>query len=507
MKNSIKNFFSLLLCLGLVFSSCTRDETLTVPAQEESFDANSPLSNLMMRTSQDSSAPESIDCIDFVYPITFFIYDSSQQQTGTQTVNNDQELFNFLTGLNAGVSVAIDFPIQVILQDGSTVEVNSNSELLSLISDCMNNSNQVPSDFEQILTTDSWFVTYFFDDTDQTNNFSGYEFTFATDNTAQATNGANIVNGTWNVTGGSTPDLNLFFGTSSPFDELNEDWDIIEATQDIIRLKHISGGNGDVDFLTYERTPNTGGGGGGGGTGPLADTLTDGTWFVTLLNDDGNDETCDYQPYEFTFNNDQTVVAVSPNNTVNGTWEVTSSSSGVDLILNFETTGSNDPFDDLNDDWDVLGFDSQSINLIDVSGGNGGTDYLNFGREQVTGCGGTGGGGSQGLVDVLQDGQWFVQSYIDSGNDETGNYNGYILTFNSDGTVDATNASGTISGSWNVISSSNNGLDLILDFGTQIPFDEFNDDWDVSNYTDTLVELFDISGGNGSTDYLTFAKL
>ena len=50
-------------------------------------------------------------------------------------------------------------------------------------------------------------------------------------------------------------------------------------------------------------------------------------------------------------------------------------------------------------------------------------------------------------------------------------------------------------------------LDLLLDFGTQIPFDEFNDDWDVLNFTTTLVELQDVSGGGGGTDNLTLQKL
>ena len=70
----------------------------------------------------------------------------------------------------------------------------------------------------------------------------------------------------------------------------------------------------------------------------------------------------------------------------------------------------------------------------------------------------------------------------------------------------AVNGSTTISGSWEVIGDPTE-LQLELDFNSQVPFDEFNDDWDVGNYTDVLVELFDISGGNGGTDYLTFAKL
>jgi hypothetical protein len=129
---------------------------------------------------------------------------------------------------------------------------------------------------------------------------------------------------------------------------------------------------------------------------------------------------------------------------------------------------------------------------------------LNFGRNPYEDC--NGGGNTTELANILMDGQWYVQSYIDDGDDETNDYNGYTLTFSSDGAVVAANNSNTINGTWSVVNSSN-GLDVILDFGIAMPFDEFNDDWDVVTYNNTRVELFDVSGGNGGTDYLTFQKL
>jgi hypothetical protein len=35
-------------------------------------------------------------------------------------------------------------------------------------------------------------------------------------------------------------------------------------------------------------------------------------------------------------------------------------------------------FEDLNDDWDIVTYTSAKIELISVSGGNGGTDTLTF---------------------------------------------------------------------------------------------------------------------------------
>ena len=453
---------------------------------------------------ESSGGDDSISCLDFEYPITFFIFDNNQQQTGTVTVNNDLELYLFLNGLGDDDYFSIDYPINVILDDNSVVTVTNNAQLQQLIDDCENNSGSNdpidPVVFEQNLTNGVWYITYFFDDFDETDNYNGYEFSFATDNTAQATNGTNTVPGTWMFEGGSTPDLVLFFGTNSPFDELDDDWDIIEATNDIIRLRDESG-DGSLDYLTFERTPPTGG---GGNTNALITELTTGVWYVNLLDDDGNIETCDYVDYVFTYNLNGTATAVSSSTTVNGFWSVEVDDGVLNLILNFDITA--DPnFDDINDDWDVSSFNSNLISLLDVSGGGGGTDILEFGRSPATGCGGGGGGTAQALIDTLEDGQWFVAQYLDDGIDETIDYNGYTLTFNTGGTVVATNGSNTFNGTWAVTGTTN--LDLVLDFGTQFPFDEFNDDWDVLNFTSTLVELEDVSGGGGGTDNLTFQKL
>lgn len=507
MMKRLTNISVLVGLFLLLATSCSKeDDQPTSDPNSNTVEVDSEFSNLLIRTS-DQNNNEPIDCLDFVYPINFFIYNSSQEQIGAQTVNNDTELLSFLLSLESGTYIEIDFPINVILKDGSAVEVNSNTELVTLITDCSSNGgNTIPNDFESILTSGSWYVTYFFDDEDETSDFGGYEFTFATDNSAQATNGTNTINGNWNLTTSSTPDLELFFGNNDPFDELDEDWDIIEATQDIIKLKHISGGDGSVDYLTFERTPTTGGGG-NGDTAGFINTLTNDIWYVNLLEDDGTNETCDYVAYEFNFNSDETVVATSANNTINGTWTVTNSSSGLDLLLNFEITGENDPFDDLNDDWDVSNFNSESIELIDISGGNGGTDYLNFGRNPYEDC--NGGGNTENLEIILIDGQWFVQSYIDDGDDETNDYNGYTFTFNTDGTAVAQSNGNTVNGTWSVVTSGS-GLDLVLNFeidNENDPFDDLNDDWDVEQFTDVLVDLKDVSGGDGSTDLLTFAKL
>lgn len=103
--------------------------------------------------------------------------------------------------------------------------------------------------------------------------------------------------------------------------------------------------------------------------------LKTGKWKITLLNDDGKDETYHFVGYEFTFESNNKVVATKNTSTVEGTWSTVLDDSKHKLVLNF---GEVEPFDELNDDWDIIENSANKIKLRDVSGGNGGTDLLTF---------------------------------------------------------------------------------------------------------------------------------
>lgn len=66
-------------------------------------------------------------------------------------------------------------------------------------------------------------------------------------------------------------------------------------------------------------------------------------------------------------------------NNYDETWSISDSNSNDDSQddLDFNFNLSNE-FEDLSDDWDIISQSSTKIELIDVSGGNGGTDYLSF---------------------------------------------------------------------------------------------------------------------------------
>ena len=116
---------------------------------------------------------------------------------------------------------------------------------------------------------------------------------------------------------------------------------------------------------------------------PVINTENQGTWRITLYEDNGVNETNNYANYIFTFNSNGVLTAVNTT-TYNGTWSVTASNSNddsqddLDFNIAFLAPAPSAFTDDLTDDWDIISYTANKIQLIDVSGGNGGTDYLTF---------------------------------------------------------------------------------------------------------------------------------
>jgi hypothetical protein len=104
-------------------------------------------------------------------------------------------------------------------------------------------------------------------------------------------------------------------------------------------------------------------------------TVVTGNWRVTYYFDTDHDETASFAGYEFIFGANGVVTANKAGTTVTGTWSSGYDDSRVKLILSFTSPAS---FSEISDDWHVIERTNSKIRLQDVSGGNGGTDYLTF---------------------------------------------------------------------------------------------------------------------------------
>lgn len=86
----------------------------------------------------------------------------------------------------------------------------------------------------QAATDGNWRLSLYFDNSDETNKFSGYTFTFNSGGQVTATNGSNTVSGSWSQ--GSSKFM-ISFGATPVFSDLNDDWLMEEKTTSSIKLK------------------------------------------------------------------------------------------------------------------------------------------------------------------------------------------------------------------------------------------------------------------------------
>lgn len=100
--------------------------------------------------------------------------------------------------------------------------------------------------------------------------------------------------------------------------------------------------------------------------------MSDGIWKISLFQEDGFNETSDYEIYTFNFEDNGSVIASNNGFSVTGSWSVGKDDGHVEFNLSMPI-----PLDDLSDDWEVISNSSTKLELKDVSG-DGSVDYLTF---------------------------------------------------------------------------------------------------------------------------------
>lgn len=313
---------------------------------------------------------DDIECISFEYPITLSLFNTAFQFLDTVVVNNDQELFNFLDDDfdDDDLIVAINYPINVILFDGTVISVNNNLELNNIIEansdDCDDDSNTNISieELEALLLECFWKVDDLeIDDEDLDDLYEDFLIDFREGGIVVVTGPQSLVyNGTWSLFE-TTTSIKLNLQVDGLADLNNAGW-VFRKFEDDDNDDEI-----EVEFKNIENeleleqvcisTNNE-------EVQNLRNIITDGSWFVSFYFDD-EDDTLDFQNLTFVFNSNGSVdVSNQQSNVVIGSWSsFTNSQNQLKLLLMFPE--DNNPLDDLDDDWDVIALTENRIELTD----------------------------------------------------------------------------------------------------------------------------------------------
>jgi hypothetical protein len=193
----MKNLKSLSLFLLILITSCSSDiddnlgikpifgSQSAIPADSDLFE------NLKDIATDDDRPDKSIVCIDFIYPITLFVFDENEEFLYTSTLSDDDEFSAFLEPIESSYSISISFPITSILDSGEELIIENKEELKESIDTCLNIERV--GECETILRECLWKVGYSFEgDNTYLGNIMQESDGFLTLNTEE-----NIVVGSW----------------------------------------------------------------------------------------------------------------------------------------------------------------------------------------------------------------------------------------------------------------------------------------------------------------------
>lgn len=220
---------------------------------------------------------------------------------------------------------------------------------------------------------------------------------------------------------------------------------------------------------------------------------------ISQFIEDGQNETDDYANIRFEFFNSGNVIARSPNQEWQGSWNIGFDDGVQKLFLNFMGTA---PFlNELTDDWAVVSLNQNTPKFVEDGGNN--PDILWFQRSDCEPTTGPPSPGLQDFNDNLLGGSWTISSFIDQGVNEANDYNNVTFTFNEDGTVVAQRFNQQRIGQWTT-DEDNAGFELRFQFNGPPGLNELNEEWDVVNSSATELQLEDV--GPGDNDFLTFSR-
>jgi hypothetical protein len=434
---------------------------------------------LVQQCTGENQDDDDIECIDFQYPFSFSVYNTSFQVIDVVTIESDRQLFSFIYRVRQREVVAsINFPITMVLSDGSTVVVNNNQELQQTIKAAKDTCNEDDNndyhddDFtkdrlDNLLMTCPWVVHEMQRNQNSLNDlYREYTIAFYPENVVKVrkTNG-DLLTGIWTTRITDRGALiKLEFDTLVDF---SLEWFVYDIEYGRIKLFQ-EGGNKiiltkkcDVVFdITKDRIENY---------------LQECYWRVARLNVNGTDNEKDYigTPLKFFPNS---VVKIRINGQlVTGTYDILPYNAG--FILQISLDGR----PNLQLEWLITFLEPSLIKLENQNN----TMILQRHCFDVD--------ADLVFIDtVLNVGTWEVALYQDGTVNKTENYFMYTIDFALSGLVKVTDPNyGITEGSW--LSYRNEGLYLGLNFGVEAPFQALNNRWRIVSVTATRIELKEFS--------------
>jgi len=133
-----KIFYVLFALTGLLFTSCSDldDNAVSNPDVADHIAQSDRLISLIDRTVNIATDSVAIECVNFVYPLTLQVYNTTLEPLGAYPINDDLSFVGLIAQLTPGQSISISYPITILAETGESVTINNNDELTASLLSC-----------------------------------------------------------------------------------------------------------------------------------------------------------------------------------------------------------------------------------------------------------------------------------------------------------------------------------------------------------------------------------
>ncbi len=190
------------------------------------------------------------------YPITINSYNTENQILNSTSIQNDLKLYNFLNGISNTQLLSLSYPLSIKDFNNQNMLLNSNLEFENQIKNTLDNfsgNNPVNTDFNQIITTGSWKINYYYRNSDFTNSFDTYTLYFNINHTLTAIKNGLIYYGNWSIMQAGIEQKFTIHFASPLFTNLNENWTVFEFNPNNLHFRNRISGSNQTDYLNFQR--------------------------------------------------------------------------------------------------------------------------------------------------------------------------------------------------------------------------------------------------------------
>ena len=195
---------------------------------------------------------EVIECVNFVYPITFSIYNTSFQVIETVTIENDRQLYHFMRRIrNAeqAILASLNFPVKLKYDNGEIIEVNNNSELqraIELAEDmCGRDDDCDIEEVNESLVECHWMIHYYNED----DNYRPFALKFKENGELKIINASatQVRTGKWETVETDNGVVLVISEVNELVQEINGRWKVVECDDERFKLIRPANSAASVD--------------------------------------------------------------------------------------------------------------------------------------------------------------------------------------------------------------------------------------------------------------------